>query len=91
MARKTSDLCVVLSRYTDNSGREKIRYQHIGAELVNDEGKSFIILNPWVSLAGLPVDPSHNSVFVCKFAPRSMAERKGSFEMDESSINPQGG
>jgi hypothetical protein len=77
MAEKIFDLCVIVSKYKDTSGKEKCRYQHIGAEMVNAEGKHFIVLNPWVNLAGIPMDSTRNSVFVCKFPPRYKSDTRG--------------
>jgi hypothetical protein len=84
MAEKVFDLCVAVSKFKDTAGKERNRYQHIGAELVNEEGKHFIILDAWVNLAGLPLDSRHNSVFVSKFPPRHKSETRGHDNTDES-------
>lgn len=80
MARKIYDLCAVVEKFKASDGTEKVRHQHIGVELENEEGYHFLILNPWINLAGLKRDPQHNGILISKFSP----SKNGNSKKEES-------
>lgn len=52
MSKKLADLCVISSKYTDSNGNEKCKYENIGVKMVSEDGKEFILLKPFINLAG---------------------------------------
>jgi len=53
MTHKIHDLCIVTGSYTDAEGKNRNRYQTIGAMLEKDDGGRFIIMEPWFNPAGV--------------------------------------
>lgn len=54
MAKKIKDLAVKVGEYTDKNGEKKGRWQNIGAMMAGDDGNTFLLLERWVNLAGVP-------------------------------------
>ncbi|MFB6312081.1 MAG: hypothetical protein ABEH64_12980 [Salinirussus sp.] len=68
-ARKKYDAVIKTGTYTDAQGNEKGRYQNVGAVLVNDEDRPFLVLEPWFNPAGAA--NQNGQVFVSLFEPKS--------------------
>lgn len=71
MSKKIADLCVVSGRYTDLKGNEKCKYENIGVKMVNQEGREFLLLKPFINLAGFI---NEGSVLVSVFPVQSDIE-----------------
>ena len=54
MAKKIKDLAVKVGEYTNKDGEKKARWQNIGAMMAGDDGNTFLLLERWVNLAGVP-------------------------------------
>lgn len=72
-ARKTHDLAVVVSEYTDRDGNTKKRYQNIGALMEGDNGP-FIMLAKWFNPAGVPDSRGGESLLISCFEPRDQQQ-----------------
>ena len=53
MTTKIYDLCAKIGKYTGADGKEKGRWQNVGAVMQNDDGGKFIMLARWFNPAGL--------------------------------------
>jgi hypothetical protein len=53
MSKKTHDLSVKVSTYTDDMGQQRTRWQRIGSVLEGQYGP-YILLDRHINLAGLP-------------------------------------
>lgn len=73
MAKKLYDLAVKVGSYVDNTGKEKNRYQNLGVVLEGKDGP-FLLLNRYFNPAGVPCDPSKDSIIVSMFKPRAHNE-----------------
>ena len=74
---KLYDLAVSTGTYTDRAtGQEKHRYQNIGAMMQSDKGGIFLLIEPWVNLAGVPHEPGR-SILVSMFEPRKDGATSG--------------
>ena len=67
MATKTHDICATIGKYTDSTGNTKNRYVNIGSVWKCDNG-TFIRLNRWINIAGLPFKEGSDSV-ICSIFP----------------------
>ena len=67
MAKKIFDLCVAVGKYTKD-GKEKTRYENIGVEMENTEGDRYLLLKPWINVAGIPIKQGDQAVLVSKFS-----------------------
>lgn len=68
MTTKKYDAVIKTGSYTNAQGEEKGRYQNVGALLVNDEGREFLVLEPWFNPAGAM--NKNGQVFVSLFVPK---------------------
>lgn len=66
---KLYDLVVKTGEYTNGNGETKARYENIGSVMRNDKGQ-FALLKKTFNPAGVPGDPSRDSVMVSMFEPR---------------------
>ena len=69
MAKKKYDLAVKAGEYTDGQGNKKNRWVNLGIEMSNDEGGTFIMLDPTINLAALMRYQKGDMVLVSKFDP----------------------
>lgn len=67
MAKKIFDLCIAVGKYTKD-GKEKTKYENIGSEMENNEGDRYLLLKPWINLAGIPLKQNDQAVLVNKFS-----------------------
>lgn len=67
MMAKTHDLAVKVGTYTDQYGKEKNKYLNIGVVLDGQHGP-YILLNRTFNPAGVPCDPSKDSIIVSMFS-----------------------
>lgn len=63
---KKYDLCVKCGTYTDRNGNEKVLWENIGALMENGNGP-YILLKPYINLAGFPRDEGRNHLIVSLF------------------------
>lgn len=70
MARKTHDLAIKTGSYTAANGQTKNRYQTVGALMMGDDGRAFVLLEAWFNPAGLERQPGRSSVILSAFEPR---------------------
>lgn len=76
MPRKLRDLAVKIGTYTDRQGKEKGRWQNIGALMRGDDGGEFVILHRWFNPAGVPNPDNRDSVLVSAFKPQERQEHQ---------------
>ncbi len=62
---KKYDLCVKSGTYTDRSGNEKVNWENIGVMV--DDGSPYILLKPYMNLAGFPREEGRNLLIVSMF------------------------
>lgn len=97
-ARVKYELTVKTGEYTDRStGQTKGKWQRIGTAFESDDGGMFISLDPWINLAGLPIN-QYGNVSVSCFTPkpfgaerpstngRSSAPRSRAPDLDEDEL-----
>ena len=70
MTKKIYDLAVKVGSYTDSTGKEKGRYQNVGAVLEKDDGGKFIMLERWFNPAGVVNPDNRSTVLLSMFEPR---------------------
>jgi len=63
MATKKYDVAIPLGNYTDKDGKEKTRWQNVGAILEGDKGP-YLLLDRWFNPAGLPNPENRTSVIL---------------------------
>ena len=59
------DLCVKSGTYTDRNGNEKTNWENIG--VMFDDGSRYILLKPYINLAGFPREEGRNHLIVSVF------------------------
>ena len=69
MSKKRADLCVAIGSYKDRNGEEKVQWENIGVEMVGEDEKSFLLLKPWINLAGIPHE-ANKHIVVHRFLPK---------------------
>lgn len=69
MSKKQADLCVAIGSYKDRNGEEKVQWENIGVEMVGEDEKSFLLLKPWINLAGIPHE-ANKHIVVHRFFPK---------------------
>ena len=62
---KKYDLCVKSGTYTDRNGNEKVNWENIGVMV--DDGSPYILLKPYINLAGFPREEGRNHLLVSVF------------------------
>ena len=62
---KKYDLCVKSGTYTDRNGNEKVNWENIGVMI--DDGSPYILLKPYINLAGFPREEGRNHLLVSVF------------------------
>ena len=62
---KKYDLCVKSGTYTDRNGNEKVNWENIGVMV--DDGSPYILLKPYINLAGFPREEGRNHLIVSVF------------------------
>lgn len=70
MARKTHDLCIKTGSYTDRNGQNKNRYQTVGALMMGDDGRAFVLLEAHFNPAGVDRQPGRSSIILSAFEPK---------------------
>lgn len=70
---KKYDLAVVVDSYTDNTGKNKNKYQNIGSVMQKDDGSEFILLDRTFNPAGVPNPDNRSTIIVSKFEPRQQS------------------
>lgn len=75
MAKKKYDLAVVVGEYTNRDGETRRRYQNVGAVMVNDDGKPFLMLAKWFNPAGVKDDRGGESILINCFEPQPRNEQ----------------
>ena len=66
MSKKINDLAVKTGTY-EKDGQTKNRYLNVGAEMENDDGGRFLLIDKSVNFAGIPGHADRQSVLVSKF------------------------
>lgn len=69
------ELAVVTRKYTDKNGQEKAIWQNIGA-IHEHNGKQYMTLESWISLAALTHKEGDTRVFVSMFDPKPREGRQ---------------
>ena len=72
MTTKIYDLCAKIGKYTGADGKEKGRWQNVGAVMQNDDGGKFIMLARWFNPAGVPdlTGKGGESILLSMFPPK---------------------
>lgn len=70
MAQKRADLCVAVESYKDRNGEEKTQWENIGVEMIGEDGKTFLLLKPWINLSGIPHE-GNKRIIVHRFLPKN--------------------
>lgn len=73
-AKKTHDLVIKTGTYTDKEGKEKGRYENVGALLEKDDGGKFILLNRTFNPAGCLNPDGRSTVIISMFEPKAKEE-----------------
>lgn len=76
MAKKKYDLVVMAGSYVDRSGETKKRWKTIGAVMINDNGKPYVLLDRMINLAAIPVEDGRDNVMVNCLEPRDDQQRQ---------------
>lgn len=72
--KKTHDLSVKKSSYTDKSGATKHRWLNIGALMEDDKGGKFIMLDRTFNPAGVPFKDGSESILVSMFEAKAQEQ-----------------
>ncbi len=70
---KKYDLCVKSGTYTDRNGNEKVNWENIGVMV--DDGSPYILLKPYMNLAGFPREEGRNHLLVSVFGSDQRCSR----------------
>ena len=84
MAIKTHDICSSIGKYTDSTGNTKNRYINIGSVWKGDNG-TFIRLNRWINIAGIPFKEGSDSVLCSIFPVKNKNSDNNDFNNSQSS------
>lgn len=92
MTKKVYDLAVKVGSYVKD-GKEKHRYQNVGAVLENNEGGKFILLDRTFSPAGCLNPDNKSTVLISMFDPKSNGDKQDSpaattTKLDDNDIIP---
>jgi hypothetical protein len=87
--KKTHDLVVKKSTYTDRSGNTKSKWLNIGAMMEDDRGGIFLMLDRSVNLAALPYKDGSESVVVSLFEPKAQ-EQSNHDKLKADGYQPEG-
>jgi len=82
MSSKKYDLAVKVGTYQTPDGKEKGRYENVGAVIERPEGGKFILLNRTFNPAGVPNPDGRSTVIISMFEPKGAKQ--------ESVKNPDG-
>lgn len=69
MARKMYDVEIPLGTYSDREGRQKTRWQNVGAVMEGDKGP-YLLLDRWFNPAGMPNPDDRTSVILSLIEPK---------------------
>ena len=83
---KKYDLCVKSGIYTDRSENEKTNWENIVVML--DDGSPYILLKPYINLAGFPREEERNHLIVSLFDHSEQSNSKNT-ERTESNADAQ--
>lgn len=76
-SKKIYDLCVAVDSYTDREGKDKNRYQTVGAVMEKDDGGRFIMLERWFNPAGVKNPDNRSNVLLAMFEPKDYSANNG--------------
>lgn len=85
MANKLFDLAVKTREYTDTNGNKKAVWLNIGSQFDGKDGKPFIVLHPYINLAGIPRKDGSDGIIVSMFAPK---QKKDNSQQNSYSPEP---
>ena len=89
---KKFDLCVKSGTYTDRNGNEKVNWENIGVMV--DDGSPYLLLKPYISLAGFPREEGRSHLLVSVFEHKEQEQRssrnsdKEDFSAEVQEYNP---
>ncbi len=89
---KKYDLCVKSGTYTDRKGNEKVNWENIGVMV--DDGSPYLLLKPYISLAGFPREEGRSHLLVSVFEHKEQEQRssrnsdKEDFSAEVQEYNP---
>ncbi len=66
-SKKIKDLSVKTGTYIDRDGKEKGRWENIGALFKSDDGSVFMTIKRTFNPAGITVEPGKDSIVVSAF------------------------
>ena len=66
-SKPIKDAVVILGKYVDSTGKERVRSQNVGILMQKDDGGTFLMLNRTFNPAGVPVDGEYNSNVIISF------------------------
>ena len=89
MGRKTHDLAVKIESYTDREGKQRNKYQNVGAVIEGNNG-SYILLDRYFNPAGLPNPENRTNVIISMFDARQEgARQEGHRTADEATAREE--
>jgi hypothetical protein len=76
MATKIYDLAVKIGKYVGSDGKEKGRWQNVGAIMQTDDGGKFIMMAKWFNPAGVPdlAGKGGDSILLSMFPPKDYGD-----------------
>ena len=84
---KKYDLCVKSGTYTDRNGNEKVNWENIGVMV--DDGSPYILLKPYINLAGFPREEGRNLLIVSMFDHSDQRNSRNTDKGAESNVDTQ--
>ncbi len=68
-AKKLYDVAIPLGTYEDRDGKEKTRWQNVGAILEGEKGP-YLLLDRWFNPGGMPNPENRTSVILTLIEPK---------------------
>ena len=84
---KKYDFCVKSGTYTDRNGNEKVNWENIGVMI--DDGSPYILLKPYINLAGFPREEGRNHLLVSVFDHSELRGSKNADKGAEANVDTQ--
>lgn len=85
MATKIYDLAVKIGKYVGSDGKEKGRWQNVGAIMQTDDGGKFIMMAKWFNPAGVPdlAGKGGDSILLSMFPPKDYGDEVPTRQLEQ--------
>ena len=85
MATKIYDLAVKIGKYVGSDGKEKGRWQNVGAIMQTDDGGKFIMMAKWFNPAGVPdlANKGGDSILLSMFPPKDYGDEVPTRQLEQ--------